>query len=268
MTNEFITIILDSARNIAHDRNGFYETLKKNLEGMYDDFVNEAKNKQKQSVYNLIGTYNYLPTTTFLKTYVCGVIEDKYDLFQSVDWNAQEVLAEITENATNYFADKFDLDDNDKAVFYQWLDDAVDFTNDYTIIENLGFPHGDKSHPDLYRMYKECFGEDFKVEGENDGPTEEITNTELVKEKYVESYPLISHLCATIASSLALTYAIINTNNYCGDMGVTICSCSTPLAMEKMGFSESECKTIAKLKIGESCMSEDYGNGVVVVRMA
>lgn len=268
MTNEFITMILDSARNTAHDRNEFLETLKKNLEGMYDDFVDEAKNKQKQSVYNLIGTYNYLPTTTFLKTYVCGVIEDKYDLFQSVDWNAQEVLSEITENATNYFVDKFGLDEDDKAVFYQWLDCAGDYTNEYTIIENLVFLHGDRSHPDLYRMYKECFGEDFKVEGENDGSTEEITNTELVKEKYVESYLMATHLCATIASSLALTYAVINTNNYCGDMGVNVVSCSTPLALKELGFSDSECETIAKLKIGESCMSEDYGNGVVVVRMA
>lgn len=261
MTNEFITMILDSARNTAHDRNEFLETLKKNLEGMYDDFVDEAKNKQKQSVYNLIGTYNYLPTTTFLKTYVCGVIEDKYDLFQSVDWNAQEVLSEITENATNYFVDKFDLDEDDKAVFYQWLDGAGDYTNEYTIIENLVFLHGDRSHPDLYRMYKECFGEDFKVEGEeDDDDTDDFVITNYPNRR--------TELTATINTNFAMLFAVLNTHTYNGDMGVTIESCSSPLALKELGFSDSECATIAKLKIGESCMSEDYGNGVVVVRMA
>lgn len=259
MTNEFITMILDSARNTAHDRNGFYETLKKNLEGMYDDFVNEAKNKQKQSVYNLIGTYHYLPTATYLKTYVCGVIEDKYDLFQNVDWNVQEVLSEITENATNYFVDKFGLDEDDKAVFYQWLDCAGDYTNEYTIIENLVFLHGDRSHPDLYRMYKECFGKDFKVEGEDD----------VTDDFVITNYPnRRTELTATINTNFAMLFAVLNTHTYNGDMGVTIESCSSPLALKELGFSDSECATIAKLKIGESCMSEDYGNGVVVVRMA
>lgn len=259
MTNEFITMILDSARNIAHDRNGFYETLKKNLEGMYDDFVDEAKKKQKESVYNLILSYDYLPTTTLLDTYVLGIIETKYDLFQSVDWNAQEVLSEITENATNYFVGKFGLNEVEKAVFYQWLGNADDYTNEYTIIDNLGFPHGDKSHPDLYRMYKECFGKDFKVEGEDD----------VTDDFVITNYPnRHTELTATINTNFAMLFAVLNTHTYNGDMGVTIESCSSPLALKELGFSDSECATIAKLKIGESCMSEDYGNGVVVVRMA
>ena len=65
-----------------------------------------------------------------------------------------------------------------------------------------------------------------------------------------------------------LTYCIMNTSDYDGSMGVTIVQGVTPLILTDYGFDEDECKEIGKLDIGGTHLSNDYGSGVVVVRMS
>ena len=66
-----------------------------------------------------------------------------------------------------------------------------------------------------------------------------------------------------------LTYALISTSNYNDGMGsvIVIKSCS-PIALKDYGFDIEECKEIGKLAVGELFTSHDYGNGMVIVRMA
>ena len=65
-----------------------------------------------------------------------------------------------------------------------------------------------------------------------------------------------------------LTYAILNTSNYNGGVGAIIVKCYTPNALKDYGFDLEECKEIGKLAVGELFTSHDYGNGMVIVRMA
>lgn len=65
-----------------------------------------------------------------------------------------------------------------------------------------------------------------------------------------------------------LTYCVHNTSDYCGQMGVTIVQGVSPLILKDYGFDDDECKNIGKLDIGGTYISEDYGSGVIVVRLS
>ena len=65
-----------------------------------------------------------------------------------------------------------------------------------------------------------------------------------------------------------LTYCVHNTSDYCGQMGVTIVQGVSPLILKDYGFDDDECKDIGKLNIGGTYISEDYGSGVIVVRLS
>lgn len=63
-------------------------------------------------------------------------------------------------------------------------------------------------------------------------------------------------------------YAIINTAEYCGDMGCIVVQITDPLDLKEYGFTEEECKECDLIGVGEKFDSYDYGLGCVVVRMA
>lgn len=62
-------------------------------------------------------------------------------------------------------------------------------------------------------------------------------------------------------------FAIINTAEYCGDMGVIVVHITHPLDLQEYGFTEEECKECDLIGIGDKFDSHDYGVGCVVVRM-
>lgn len=62
-------------------------------------------------------------------------------------------------------------------------------------------------------------------------------------------------------------FAIINTAEYCGDMGVIVVQITHPLDLQEYGFTEEECKECDLIGIGDKFDSHDYGVGCVVVRM-
>ena len=65
-----------------------------------------------------------------------------------------------------------------------------------------------------------------------------------------------------------LVYAILNTSNYDGDMGIIVVKGISPIILKEYGFDDDDCKAISALAVGASYTSTDYGNGVVVVRMS
>lgn len=120
----------------------------------------------------------------------------------------------------------------DKPKVSHWIDEAKQ------IEERIGF-----SLPAL------------KAEAKVDNIKTKIASTEL--------------LSATIKQNGAnLIYAIMNTSEYDGGMGITIVEGMSPRILEDYGFDEKEINTIAKMGIGESFGDTSYGYGVVVVRMA
>lgn len=76
-------------------------------------------------------------------------------------------------------------------------------------------------------------------------------------------------LSATIKPNGAnLIYAIMNTSEYDGGMGIIIVEGMSPRILEDYGFDEKEINAIAKMGVGDSFKDTAYGAGVVVVRMA
>ena len=65
-----------------------------------------------------------------------------------------------------------------------------------------------------------------------------------------------------------LTYVILNTHHYCGDMGVIVVECNSPMALKDYGYSEDEIAEVGKLEVGDKFTSHDYGNGCVTIRTA
>lgn len=64
------------------------------------------------------------------------------------------------------------------------------------------------------------------------------------------------------------TFNIINTYEYCGDMGSIIVECESANDLDEYGFDTADCNNIERLDVGEVYESYDYGKGCLVVRMA
>lgn len=70
----------------------------------------------------------------------------------------------------------------------------------------------------------------------------------------------------TIKENKKLIYAIINTSEYCGPMGVIISECDKPEDLETYGFYE-EIEAISKMEVGDKVDSEYYGKEAIVIRI-
>ena len=266
MTREVIDLII-------HDVNAGYpnassdeimETLKTRLGASYDDFMENAVTNRARDIIKEFDKLSYLPSHPKVAEWFESFILEKMDILKPVKNDYVNITLELSDYALKVLMKELNISESKKEVLWDYMNNQDTYNLEWLVIEYMLVKNGTITTPTSHLIehaieehLNTCFG-----------PTEEVTNTELVKEKYVESYPLTSHLCATIVSGLALTYAIINTHNHCGDMGVNVVSCSTPLALTNLGFSKTECEGIAKLQIGETYISEDYGNGAVVTRMA
>ena len=268
MTREVIDLIINDVKagypNASSDE--IMETLKTKLGASYDDFMENAVTNRVKDIIKEFDELSYLPSHPKVAEWLENFILDKLDILTPVKNDYVNITLELSDYALKVLMKEFCIAESKKEVLWDYMNNQDTYNLEWLAVEYM-LVKNSMIHDLTLDGLSECVREHFNV-CFADEPTDEVTNTELVKEKYVESYPLTSHLCATIASSLALTYAIINTNNYCGDMGVNVVSCSTPLALTNLGFSKADCEGVAKLQIGETYMSEDYGNGAVVTRMA
>lgn len=268
MTREVIDLIINDVKagypNASSDE--IMETLKTKLGASYDDFMENAVTNRVKDIIKEFDTLSLLPSHPKVTEWLKNFIFEKLDILKPFRSDYCDITLELSDYALKVLMEEFNISESKKEVLWDYMNNQDTYNLEWLAVEYILVKNNMITNLTLYGL-SECIREHFHV-CFVDEPTEEVTNTELVKEKYVESYPLTSHLCATIVSSLALTYAIINTNNYCGDMGVNVVSCSTPLALTNLGFSKADCEGVAKLQIGETYMSEDYGNGAVVTRMA
>lgn len=266
MTREIIDLIINDVKagypNASSDE--IMETLKTKLGASYDDFMENAETNRVKDIIKEFDELSYLPSHPKVAEWLKNFILEKLDILTPVKNDYVNITLELSDYALKVLMKEFCISESKKEVLWDYMNNQDTYNLEWLAVEYMLVKNGMITTPTLH-LIEHAIEEHFNTCFD---PTEEVTNTELVKEKYVESYPLTSHLCATIVSGLALTYAIINTNNYCGDMGVNVVSCSTPLALTNLGFSKADCEGVAKLQIGETYMSEDYGNGAVVTRMA
>ena len=186
----------------------------------------------------------------------------------SID-NTHEVICQIQHDVVGYIGKN--LNDNEFEEFLGWYDetyypnDIIDHIVFYNLEEGLLSLNSSvivKYCNEKNKSYKLFFTEEELAKFEKG------TNTEVK----TEETPSIKgkELCVINLNRdiTELTYCVHNTSDYCGQMGVTIVQGISPLILKDYGFDDDECKDIGKLDIGGTYISEDYGSGVVVVRMS
>lgn len=266
MTREVIDLIINDVNagypNASSDE--IMETLKTRLGASYDDFMENAVSNRVRDIIKEFDKFSLLPSHPKVVEWLNDVILKELDILKPVKNDYVDITLKLSDYAHQILIREFNISESKKEVLWDYMNNQDTFDLEWLAVEYMLVKNKIINDLTLYGI-SECVREHLNTCFD---PTEEVTNNEPADDKCDESYPLTSHLCATIVSGLALTYAVINTHNYCGDMGVNVVSCSTPLALTNLGFSKTECEGIAKLKIGETYMSEDYGNGAVVTRMA
>lgn len=266
MTREVIDLIINDVKagypNASSDE--IMETLKTKLGASYDDFMENAVANRVRDIIKEFDELSFLPSHPKVAEWLENFILDKLDILTPVKNDYVNITLELSDYALKVLMKEFCISESKKEVLWDYMNNQDTYNLEWLAVEYMLVKNGIITTPTLHLIehaIKEHFNTCFD-------PIEVVINDEPADDKYDEIYPLTSHLCATIVSGLALTYAVINTNNYCGDMGVNVVSCSTPLALTNLGFSKADCEGVAKLQIGETYMSEDYGNGAVVTRMA
>ena len=186
----------------------------------------------------------------------------------SID-NTHEVICQIQHDVVGYIGKN--LNDKEFEEFLGWYDETY-YPND--IIDHIVFYNIEEGVLSLNTsvIVKYCNEKDksyklFFTEEEL-AKFEKGTNTEVK----TEETPSIKgkELCVINLNRdvTELTYCVHNTSDYCGQMGVTIVQGVSPLILKDYGFDDDECKNIGKLDIGGTYISEDYGSGVIVVRLS
>ena len=269
MTREVIDLIISDViagyPNASSDE--IMETLKTRLGASYDDFMENAVTNRVEDIIKEYDKHSFLPSHPKVAEWLKSFILEKMDILKPVKSDYLDITLELSDYALNVLMKELkNMSESKKEILWDYMNNQDTFDLEWLAVEYMLVKNGTINTPTLH-LIEHAIEEHLNVCFADD-PIEEVTNNEPADDKSAESYPLTSHLCATIVSALALTYAVINTYNYYGDMGVNVVSCSTPLALTNLGFSKTECEGIAKLKIGETYMSEDYGNGAVVTRMA
>lgn len=266
MTREVIDLIINDVKagypNASSDE--IMETLKTKLEASYDDFLENAETNRVKDIIKEFDKLSYLPSQPKVVEWLEDFILEKLDILTPVKNDYVDITLELSDYALKVLMKEFCISESKKEILWDYMNNQDTYNFEWLVIEYMLVKNGTITTPTSH-LIEHAIEEHLNTCFD---PTEEVTNNEPADDKCDESYPLTSHLCATIVSGLALTYAVINTNNYCGDMGVNVVSCSTPLALTNLGFSKADCEGVAKLQIGETYMSEDYGNGAVVTRMA
>ena len=179
----------------------------------------------------------------------------------SID-NTHKVICQIQHDVVGYIGRN--LSDRDFENFLGWYDeifsvsDVLDHYCQYNLIDKELTEHDAVivSYCNANKVDKSIFL-----------PTDKICLEDIFDNKGVY---LANEICSlSLGRDVTnLTYCIINTSDYDGSMGVTIVQGVTPLILTDYGFDEDECKEIGKLNIGGTHLSNDYGSGVVVVRMS
>ena len=244
--------ITEYFRNVFKDKETYEEFYKQGCREMSEELIE----------YIILHT-GVTELSKYAEDYIYGVINPLANPYISVHDNFQYVVTEMLHDACGYVG--ANLNDSEFEEFHEYMDTNVSVRR-YIIImvgKNLGRPFEENNDIiNEYAMKKGISPSIFYPKKE----TANVDNTdvEVVNCKATE-------VCSiNIERNVGeLTYALSSTSNYNDGMGsvIVIKSCS-PIALKDYGFDLEECKEIGKLAVGELFTSHDYGNGMVIVRMA
>lgn len=194
--------------------------------------------------------------------YIYGHIIKVSNPYLSVSDNYNNLYTEIFHDASGYLGQN--LSDAEFEDFRGFIDEEVSVWRQIQIMvgKKLGKPFEDNS--DLINQYAISNGISpniFYPKKE----TAKVNDTEVAVVNCKGTEVCTINIERNVTD---LTYAILNTSNYDGGMGVIVVKGISPIILKEYGFDDDDCKAISTLAVGASYTSTDYGNGVVVVRMS
>lgn len=195
--------------------------------------------------------------------YIFSIINPLANPYLSVIDSFQYVVTEMLHDACGYVGRN--LSDNDFEGFHEYMDENVSVGRYIEIMvgKKLGRPFEENNDIiNEYAIKKGISPNIFYPKKE----TANVDNTDVAVVNCEATEVCSINIERNVGE---LTYALISTSNYNGGMGsvIVVKSCS-PIALKDYGFDIEECKEIGKLAVGELFTSHDYGNGMVIVRMA
>ena len=244
--------ITEYFRNVFKDKETYEEFYKQGCREMSEELIE----------YIILHT----GVTEFSKDaedYIYGVINPLANPYISVHDNFQYVVTEMLHDACGYVG--ANLNDSEFEEFHEYMDCNVSVRR-YIIImvgKKLGRPFEENNDIiNEYAIKKGISPDIFYPKKE----TANVDNTEVAVVNCEATEVCSINIERNVGE---LTYALISTSNYNDGMSsvIVIKSCS-PIALKDYGFDIEECKEIGKLAVGELFTSHDYGNGMVIVRMA
>lgn len=227
----------------------------------YEEFYKQGCREMSEELFEYIklhtGVNEYSEDA---ENYIYGIITPISNPYISVSDNFQYVATEMLHDACGYVG--ANLNDNDFESFHAFMDENISVRRYIEIMvgKKLGRPFEENN--DIINEYAIGRG----ISPNIFYPIEETPKAEVKVNVACKATQICNIRVERNVTDLV--YAIINTANYDGDMGTIIAKSCSPMALKDYGFDIEECKEVGKLAVGELFTSHDYGNGVVVVRMA
>lgn len=229
-------------------------------EKTYGEFYHQGCLEMNEELFNYVKMCcNVDNFTEDAEDYIYGHIIKVSNPYLSVSDNYHNLYTEIFHDASGYLGQN--LSDAEFEDFRGFVDEEVSLLRQINIMvdKKLGKPFEDNS--DLINQYAIRKG----ISPTIFYPKKETAKTEVAVVNCKGTQMFDIHIDRDVTD---LVYAILNTSNYDGDMGAIVVKGISPIILKDYGFDDDDCKAISTLAVGASYTSTDYGNGVVVVRMA
>jgi hypothetical protein len=247
-------------KSVTETQNYFKEIF---TEEEYGEFYSELMGQTKECVMLNFKTLNIVPREKNTMNEIFGWMDVHINYFEFVDYITNSIYTEIFQTVTGFFGKGCDdsqfEDVRDAMGDFSW-GELMD-VYEYILAE-------EKPTINEWGLYVRRIEEiiHYSLPAVKLEQTKNETNKLTHMKEKIASTELVS---ATIKrTGINLIYAIMNTSEYDGGMGVVIVEGMSPRILIDYGFEEGEIIKIARLEVGESWADSPYGKGVVVVRMA
>lgn len=243
------------------------EVVKEKVQRLLGENFTQFESDLREEMYSLL--YNKILNTTEVDGYVDAhywylheTILDEMNEWDYLSNNYDNIITEILHDASGFLA--INLNDSQFEDWHGWFDEHIPVWRWIDVCASKYDNKDIDEHLDIIEKYCDENNVDIAIFSKNFEKKIEIKTEETRK-----NLPYKQVLDFNMGSDInEVVYAIINTKTYCGDMGVIIIKAISPLTLTDYGFDANECTEIGQLGIGQSWSNSDYGNGVIVVRMA
>ena len=175
------------------------------------------------------------------------IIPKCINIHHNIYTNYSNVISEILHIVAGYIGRN--LDDKQFEIFLGWVDENVSLVEYMNVLGSyLVNAKLTESECVMNIIKRYCDEMDISID---------IFN--LYYSKVINDFAVTDY-------TNGLIFNIINTSQYIGGMGTLIIHCDSHMALSDYGFDDNELKEIAKMNVGDTFVSHDYGKGCILVR--